>query len=205
MPRHLINLICGSTGAGKTNYAIELTQRLGAIRISIDEWMTALFLIDRQQPIDPAWAMERISRCQDQIWSTSLQAARQGIPCVLDLGFTQKSQRSKFVALASDAGLLLQLHFLDVPATERWRRVEQRNAAKSATYQLTFNVTREMFDYVEGMWEPPADEDNDRMKRFTHFILVPFPLQFHGRGFETRLAQPFNRSTNRARAAGIGW
>jgi predicted kinase len=47
MPRHLINLICGSTGAGKTNYAIELTQRLGAIRISIDEWMTALFLIDR--------------------------------------------------------------------------------------------------------------------------------------------------------------
>ena len=43
MARYLIHLICGSTGAGKTTYALELAERIGAVRFSIDEWMTALF------------------------------------------------------------------------------------------------------------------------------------------------------------------
>ena len=27
------------------------------------------------------------------------------------------------------------------------------------TYQLGFDVTREMFDFVEGLWEPPTDAE----------------------------------------------
>lgn len=53
----------------------------------------------------------------------------------------------------------MQLHFVDVPADERWRRVEMRNARKGETYQLGFDVTREMFDFVEGLWESPTDEE----------------------------------------------
>jgi hypothetical protein len=40
-----------------------------------------------------------------------------------------------------------------VPEAERWRRVESRNAEKSQV--LPFAVTREMFDFVEGIFEPP--------------------------------------------------
>jgi len=43
MTDHLIHLVCGSTGAGKTTYARALSERIGAVRFSIDEWMTALF------------------------------------------------------------------------------------------------------------------------------------------------------------------
>ena len=159
MPSYLIHLISGSTGAGKTTYAMALSQRLKAVRFSIDEWMAALFWMDSQKPIDPTWAMERVSRCQDQIWATALQVARQGVPCVLDLGFGQMAQRSKFTSMANAAGLPIQLHFLDVPANERWRRVGVRNAEKSVTYQLNFDITREMFDYVEAMWEPPTIQE----------------------------------------------
>jgi len=53
--------------------------------------------------------------------------------------------------LAKDAGLSVQLHFIDAPADERWRRVETRNARRGETYQLDFDVTREMFDFVEGL------------------------------------------------------
>ncbi len=61
--------------------------------------------------------------------------------------------------LARDAGFSVQLHFIDVPAVERWRRVEGRNTQKGPTYQLGFDVSREMFDFVEQMWEPPTDAE----------------------------------------------
>jgi hypothetical protein len=34
-----------------------------------------------------------------------------------------------------------------------------RNAEKGKTYQLEFDVTREMFDFVESLWEPPTDAE----------------------------------------------
>ena len=46
MTHPMIYLICGSTGAGKTTYAIQLTAKVGAVRFSIDEWMKALFWMD---------------------------------------------------------------------------------------------------------------------------------------------------------------
>ena len=159
MQTHLIHLICGSTGAGKTTYALQLSARIGAVRFSIDDWMTALFWMDSPQPLQPAWSMERVERCMTQIWATASQVAAAGVPCVLDLGFSQAASRARFAGLARDAGLPVQLHFVDVPADERWRRVEERNAGKGETYQLSFDVTREMFDFVETLWEPPADEE----------------------------------------------
>ena len=155
MSRHLIHLVCGSTGAGRTTYAIALTENLHGVRFSIDEWMAALFWMDAPQPIESGWAMARVERCMDHIWSTARQVAARGVPCVLDLGLGQRIHRDKFARLAKDAGLSLQLHFLDVPAEQRWRRVQSRNDAKAQTYQLPFDVTREMFDFVEGIFEPP--------------------------------------------------
>jgi predicted kinase len=153
---HLIHLICGSTGAGKTTYASRLSDRLKGVRFSIDEWMATLFWMDTPQPLNPVWSMERVDRCQTQIWATALQIAARNVACVLDLGFSQTQNRAKFAGLAQAAGLFVQLHFIDVPEEKRWRRVETRNARKEETYQLGFDVTREMFDFVEGLWEPPT-------------------------------------------------
>ena len=159
MQDHLIHLVCGSTGAGKTTYALRLSDRLKGIRFSVDEWMATLFWMDTPQPLSPAWSMERVERCLMQIWAVALQIAARNTPCVLDLGFSQAQSRMKFADLAEAAGLSVQLHFIDVPAEERWRRVETRNARKGETYQLGFDITREMFDFVEGLWEPPTDAE----------------------------------------------
>jgi predicted kinase len=67
----LVHLVCGSTGAGKTTYAIMLTEKLNAVRFSIDEWMSALFWMDTPQPIESAWAMARVERAMAQIWLTA--------------------------------------------------------------------------------------------------------------------------------------
>ena len=154
-----VHLVCGATGAGKTTYAIDLTERLGGVRFSIDAWMTALFWMDSPLPLVPEWSLERVERCYRQIGVVAVSVARRGVPAILDLGFSQRSSRARFAGLAREAGLAAQLHFVDVAVDERWRRVEARNSAKGATHQLDFAVTREMFDFVEGMWEPPeADE-----------------------------------------------
>jgi predicted kinase len=115
--------------------------------------------MDSPQPLDPTWSMERVERCLTQIWSIASQVAQRGVPCVLDVGLSQESSRARFVTLASGLGLSVQLHFVDVPPEERWRRVEARNARRGDNDHLPFDVTREMFDFVETLWEPPTDEE----------------------------------------------
>jgi predicted kinase len=89
------HLVTGNVGAGKTTYSIALAERLGAVRFSIDEWMTALFWMDTPQPLDPAWSMQRFGRCLTQIWAVTLRVAARGVPCVLDIGFGQTQSRAK--------------------------------------------------------------------------------------------------------------
>jgi predicted kinase len=158
MSQPLIHLICGSTGSGKTTYSRALADRLGAMRFSIDEWMSAFFWMDAPEPFLPAWAMERVVRCRDQIWRVAAEAAALGVPCLLEVGLTTAADRARFAELARDAGLAVRLHHLDVPIEERWRRTEVRNASPEAA-QLPFTVTREMFDFVETLWEPPSEAE----------------------------------------------
>ena len=157
--RHLIHPVCGSTGAGKTTYALELAARVEGVRFSIDEWMATLFWMDSPQPIEPSWSLQRVDRCYRQIWSTAVQVAGCGTPCVLDLGFSQAASRIQFYDRARAAELSVQLHFLDVPKEERWRRVLERNSGKAGAQQLTFGIDRAMFDFVESMWEAPGAEE----------------------------------------------
>jgi predicted kinase len=159
MPTYLIHLICGSTGSGKTTYAKRLAEELGGVRFSIDEWMTTLFWMDTPQPLDPDWSMARVERCNARIWLTAVEIAPRGIPCILDLGFSSAEQRARYVELAAQAGLSAQLHYLDVSLDERWRRVQARNRQTDDTKQLPFEVTREMFDFVESVFETPGEDE----------------------------------------------
>jgi predicted kinase len=158
MDERRIHLFCGPTGAGKTTYARGLSRRIGAVRFSIDEWMTALFWMDTPHPLTPSWSLERVERCQVLIWATALQVAVRGTPCVLEIGLARRDDRARFVRLAADAALSLRLHLVDAPQDERRRRVAARNADESAR-QLPFAVTSEMFDFVETLWEPPSEKE----------------------------------------------
>ncbi|WP_289297885.1 ATP-binding protein [uncultured Reyranella sp.] len=153
----MIHLICGSTGAGKTTYAGRLCEQFGALHLSIDDWMVTLFAPDKPARPDWPWIEERAGRCERQILATALQAGRVGMPSILDLGLQRADQRRRIAEWAAAAGLAVRLHFLDVDADERWRRVEQRNEEQGETFRL--KVTRPMFDFIETMWQPPtADE-----------------------------------------------
>lgn len=153
----MIHLICGSTGAGKTTYATKLCRELGALPLSIDDWMVTLFGPDQPTPMSWPWIEERLQRCERQIMTTALQLDRLGASAILDLGLQRIDQRRRIANQASAAGAAVRLHVLDVDAAERWRRVESRNEAPGETYRVT--VTRFMFDFIETIWQPPTVDE----------------------------------------------
>jgi len=150
-------VVTGSTGAGKSTFARELAARVGGVRFSIDEWMTALFWMETPEKKDFLWAMERIGRCEAQIAAVAVSLATAGVDSVLDLGFTLRAHREAWLKRAWEAGIAVELHVLDVPAEVRWERVCERNGGEGETF--SFEVTREMFDFMEARWELPSEKE----------------------------------------------
>ena len=157
MVREVVHIVCGSTGAGKTTYSLRLADDLGAIRFSLDDWMTALFWMDLPSASEPAWAFERVDRCQIQIWSVVKDLAARDIPSVLDFGFVRRQDRMTIANLAAAESLSVKLHYLDAPADIRWERVQARNVAQGQNFR--FEIPRERFDYTESIWQPPSEAE----------------------------------------------
>ncbi|MFV2035406.1 MAG: AAA family ATPase [Halocynthiibacter sp.] len=160
-PLTLVHLVCGATGAGKSTYARQLAQDLGGVRFSIDEWMQMLHNADKPETNLFEWFFERVQRNCRQMRATADQLARLGIPAIFDCGLTNQAERRIFTDWAEEMGYCSQLHFIDVPAKTRWRRVERRNLELGETFH--FHVSRDMFDFIESIWEPPNGVEMARL------------------------------------------
>jgi predicted kinase len=150
-------LICGSTGAGKTTYARSLAREKSAQVFSIDEWMQTLFWADAPKDEAFPWAIERVQRCERQIFSVAERLLAVGVNVVLDLGFSKREQRERIRSWVETGGFEARLHFLDIPAEVRRDRVKLRNEAKSGTYQ--FDVPDSVFDWMESYFEAPSGDE----------------------------------------------
>jgi predicted kinase len=175
-----IHLIIGSTGAGKSTYSRLIAERHAGVRFAIDEWMLELFGPDRPDDAGYDFYAPRIERSTRMIWSLVLALAAARVPSVLEIGLTTRAAREAFYRQVKAAGLQLSLHCLEAPAELRWQRVEARNQERGPTYAMA--VTRDMFDFVEGMWEPPDEAE----------------LRAHG-GERVDASRPFEPVTHAAR------
>lgn len=152
-----IHLVLGPQGAGKSTYSRQLARQEGAVRFSIDEWMQSMFGPDLPKAMSLSWIMERVERCEKQIWSVAAQVSQSGGGVVLDLGFTKLESRKAFRQRAEAIGAEVQLHILDAPYATRKERVMSRNAEKGETY--SFEVTPMMFDFMEKEFQRPTEEE----------------------------------------------
>lgn len=148
-----LNVIFGPCGAGKTTYARTFARREGAVAFILDEWMARLFGPDMPDPIEYDWMVERVGRCESQIWSTAAAAIAAGTPVILDIGLMRRADRARVREIAEGAGLDLTFHFVDAPQAVRRARVAQRNVVRGETFAI--EVTPELFEFIEGVFEPP--------------------------------------------------
>jgi predicted kinase len=152
-----IFLIEGPVGAGKSTFAAKISQRHGAPRLNLDEWMAVLFSPDRPDTAFMDWYLERKRRCIEQIWNVTCDLIDTGTSAVLELGLIQRHDREVFYARVDAAGHALKVYVLDASETVRRQRVVQRNTEQGTTFKMA--VSDEVFTLANRMWQAPDDDE----------------------------------------------
>lgn len=152
-----LHVIFGPSGAGKTTYANAFARRERAVAFILDEWMARLFGPDIPNPIEFEWMMERVTRCEAQIWSVAAGVLATGTSVIMDIGLMRRADRARVKEIAEGADLPLQFHYVDAPVEMRRARVAERNTVRGENFAI--EVTPEMFDFVEGVFELPSPEE----------------------------------------------
>ena len=113
-------LTCGLPGAGKTTLAKQLAATRPAVRFTKDEWLWALGTTPWDRPMN--------SKVEQHLWHLAQETLAAGLSVVLDFGLWARSERDDMRSVARDLGVGVELHYLEAPMDELWRRVAERNA-----------------------------------------------------------------------------
>jgi predicted kinase len=148
-----LNVIFGPSGAGKTTYANAFARREKAVAFILDDWMARMFGPDMPEPLQYDWMIERVGRCEAQIWATAAGVLATGTSVILDIGLMRRADRARVREIAEATGLPLQFHFVDAPPEARRARVLDRNVVRGEGFAI--DVTPDMFDFIEGVYEAP--------------------------------------------------
>ena len=114
-------LTCGLPGAGKTTLAAQLAADRGAVRLTKDEWLWALG--------STPWDEQAREKVEHELWRLAQQILPLGVSVVLDFGLWARIERDEMRTVARGLGVGVELHYLEVPTDELWRRIELRNSA----------------------------------------------------------------------------
>ena len=137
-------LMCGLPAAGKTTLAMQLAADRSALRLTQDEWLIAL----GSSPWD-ASTREKVDR---ELWRLAQEVLRLGLSVVLDFGLWARIERDEFRTAARRLGVGVELHYLDVPTDELWRRIHARNAAPPWD---GFPISRSHLDEWAALFQAP--------------------------------------------------
>lgn len=148
-----LNAIFGPCGAGKTTYAHAFARREKAVAFILDDWMARLFGPDMPEPLQYDWMIERVGRCEAQIWAAAAGVLAAGTSVILDIGLMRKADRTRVREIAEATGLELVFHFVDAPQDVRRARVAGRNVVRGENFAI--EVSPDMFDFIEGVYESP--------------------------------------------------
>ena len=65
---------------------------------------------------------------EHELWRLAQEILRVGLSVVLDFGLWARIERDEMRAVARGLSVRVELHYLDVPADELWRRIDARNS-----------------------------------------------------------------------------
>ena len=67
-------------------------------------------------------------KVEHELWRLAQEILRLGLSVVLDFGLWARIERDEMRSAARGLGVGVELHYLDVPTNELWRRIDARNS-----------------------------------------------------------------------------
>lgn len=149
-----VYLMCGKICSGKSTHAEALRRRLGAVVLSVDEIMLALFGQDAGAMHDTY-----VARMKAYLYGKSVQIAGSGVDVILDWGFWTREERDAARAMYSRRHIPCELHYISVSDGEWRRRLQQRNEDILAGRSDAYYVDDGLRAKFAAIFEPPAPEE----------------------------------------------
>jgi predicted kinase len=112
-------VLCGLPGSGKSTLARRMAVDQQAVGLSPDEWMASLGV--------DLWDVVFRTRIESLQWELAQELLRSGRTVVIEWGVWSRVERDVVRLRARELGASVDLHYLDVPIDELWRRVHERN------------------------------------------------------------------------------
>lgn len=118
------------------------------MRLTKDEWLTALG--------SSPWDEPTRKNVERELWRLARELLCLDVSVVLDFGLWARAERDEMRAVARRLGVGVELHYLDVPTDELWRRVEARNSQPPWNRRAIRRV--DLDGWVRGFDAPDAAE-----------------------------------------------
>jgi predicted kinase len=143
-----LSLTVGLPGTGKTTAARGIEAERGALRLTKDEWVKALYGED-----NPASASDVI---EGRLIQVGMRALELGIDVVIDFGLWSRDERSALRHLAAEVGAKVEICYFELTSAERRRRLDERQAeAPDETWPIS---EQELTEWASEVDIPTAAE-----------------------------------------------
>ncbi len=141
-------LTVGLPGTGKTTLARRIEQQEGALRLTKDEWIKALY--GHENPEEASDVIE------GRLIEIGLRALALGTDVVLDFGLWSREERSALRQAAADLGADVDLRHLALDRAEQRRRLDRRQAEQPHT---TWPISDEELGEWEALFTAPTPDE----------------------------------------------
>ena len=146
-------LFCGLPCSGKTTFASQLAKEKGAIMLSLDRLVLALY------PEEDSFETHRkyVQRVEDAFFPVVHDLLCRNCSVVMDFPAHTKSERNALRQLAAQAEVKSQLYYLQADIQTITQRIQQRNAAlKLGEYLIPDWLLSRIIEKLE----PPDSSEN---------------------------------------------
>jgi predicted kinase len=144
---------CGKMGSGKSTKSKEIAKDMGAILLSEDEWLSAIYPNEIE---DFNSYIKYSMRIKPLVKSHVQNILNIGINVVMDFPANTKKQRQWFIDIFSEHNIPHKLFYIEADDQLCLKQIEQRRLTNPERHNFD---TEEVFHHVNSFFQPPSVDE----------------------------------------------